>query len=201
MESNHRSSGCHPDVFAAGPRDRVCCIVSMTEVGVEPTTSRASHARRFACLRTRPTETETKWRVRGSHPTFQAYEARMSTGSPAVKLGNCQCDPCGDRTRVERLRTFHPAARRTGDVYMGSEGIEPLVATSLLFRQLLYRQPRGSPPEVAREGIEPSKSRRFELRRFASLRTAPSPVAQVGLEPTASLVLSQGGLPIAYRAV
>lgn len=22
MESNHRSSGCHPDVFAAGPRDR-----------------------------------------------------------------------------------------------------------------------------------------------------------------------------------
>ena len=26
-------------------------------------------------------------------------------------------------------------------------------------------------------------------------------VAQVGLEPTASLVLSQGGLPIAYRAV
>ena len=27
------------------------------------------------------------------------------------------------------------------------------------------------------------------------------PVAQVGLEPTASLVLSQGGLPIAYRAV
>ena len=25
-------------------------------------------------------------------------------------------------------------------------------------------------------------------------------VAQVGLEPTASLVLSQGGLPVAYRA-
>ena len=25
-------------------------------------------------------------------------------------------------------------------------------------------------------------------------------MAQVGLEPTASLVLSQGGLPIAYRA-
>ncbi len=28
-----------------------------------------------------------------------------------------------------------------------------------------------------------------------------SVVAQVGFEPTASLVLSQGGLPIAYRAV
>ena len=26
-------------------------------------------------------------------------------------------------------------------------------------------------------------------------------MAQVGLEPTASLVLSQGGLPVAYRAV
>ena len=26
-------------------------------------------------------------------------------------------------------------------------------------------------------------------------------MAQVGLEPTASLVLSQGGLPIAYRAI
>ena len=26
-------------------------------------------------------------------------------------------------------------------------------------------------------------------------------IAQVGFEPTASLVLSQGGLPIAYRAV
>ena len=26
-------------------------------------------------------------------------------------------------------------------------------------------------------------------------------VAQVGVEPTASLVLNQGGLPIAYRAV
>ena len=55
--------------------------------------------------------------------------------------------------------------------------------------------------EVAREGVEPSKSRTFEIRRFAGLRTAPLSVAQVGLEPTASLVLSQGGLPIAYRAV
>ena len=75
-------------------------------------------------------------------------------------------------------------------------------------------------------------SRRFELRRFAGLRTVLScpaspmgfeptiscvtgrralraaprgrivmSVAQVGLEPTASLVLSQGGLPIAYRAI
>ena len=80
-------------------------------------------------------------------------------------------------------------------------------------------------------GSRTHKPRRFELRRFASLRTAPSkaspigfeptistvtgwrallaalrgrvlyPVAQVGFEPTASLVLSQGGLPVAYRAM
>ena len=34
-----------------------------------------------------------------------------------------------------------------------------------------------------------------------SARTYSSSIAQVGLEPTASLVLSQGGLPIAYRAM
>ena len=41
---------------------------------------------------------------------------------------------------------------------------------------------------------------------MASTPTAPRGrvvllVAQVGVEPTASLVLSQGGLPVAYRAV
>ena len=79
-------------------------------------------------------------------------------------------------------------------------------------------------------GSRTHRTRRFELRRFAGLRTAPNKrprwdlnprlhrdrvasipgcsartylcqIARVGLEPTASLVLSQGGLPIAYRAV
>lgn len=80
-------------------------------------------------------------------------------------------------------------------------------------------------------GSRTHKDRRFELPRFASLRTASSQapstgfepaiscvtgrralrtaprgrklksVAQVGFEPTASLVLSQGGLPVAYRAM
>jgi hypothetical protein len=54
-------------------------IVSVTEVGVEPTKSPRSRPDRFACLRTR----SVKWRVRGSHPAVQAYEARMSTGPPA----------------------------------------------------------------------------------------------------------------------
>ena len=79
-------------------------------------------------------------------------------------------------------------------------------------------------------GSRTHRTRRFELRRFAGLRTVPCQrprwdlnprlhrdrvastpdcsartylcqIAQVGLEPTASLVLSQGGLPIAYRAM
>ncbi len=80
---------------------------------------------------------------------------------------------------------------------------------------------------VARVGVEPTESQRFELCRFANCvprrfsvldgirthdlhrdRVASTPllhedvfrIAQVGLEPTASLVLGQGGLPIAYRA-
>ena len=79
-------------------------------------------------------------------------------------------------------------------------------------------------------GSRTHRTRRFELRRFARLRTVPCQrprwdlnprlhrdrvasipgcsartylcqIAQVGLEPTASLVLSEGGLPIAYRAM
>jgi hypothetical protein len=48
MDSNHRSSGCRPDVFATGPRDH-----EVAEIGVEPTKSPASRAGRFSRLRTR----------------------------------------------------------------------------------------------------------------------------------------------------
>ena len=52
-------------------------------------------------------------------------------------------------------------------------------------------------------GFEPTIS---TLTAWRALLAAPrgqcfDSVAQVGLEPTASLVLSQGGLPIAYRAI
>ena len=51
-------------------------------------------------------------------------------------------------------------------------------------------------------GFEPTAS---TLTGWRALLAAPRGrnclrVAQVGVEPTASLVLSQGGLPIAYRA-
>ena len=39
------------------------------------------------------------------------------------------------------------------------------------------------------------------LRAALRGRDFSLPVAQVGIEPTASLVLSQGGLPVAYRAM
>ena len=42
---------------------------------------------------------------------------------------------------------------------------------------------------------------RFVLALDSGLSTLDFSVAQVGVEPTASLVLSQGGLPVAYRAV
>jgi hypothetical protein len=55
-------------------------IMSVTRVGVEPTKSRGSRPRRFACLRTRPSASSGS----GSRtPAVQAYEARMSTGPPA----------------------------------------------------------------------------------------------------------------------
>ncbi len=59
-----------------------------------------------------------------------------------------------------------------------------------------------------RRDLNPGTDRRLVLHRDrvastpdCSTRACVFPVAQVGLEPTASLVLSQGGLPIAYRAV
>ena len=50
-------------------------------------------------------------------------------------------------------------------------------------------------------GFEPTISCVTGRRALqAAPRGQDSSVAQVGVEPTASLVLSQGGLPIAYRA-
>src|SRR5436190_17783987 len=48
MDSNHRSSGCRPDVFATGPPDR-----EVAEIGVEPIKSPGSRPGRFSSLRTR----------------------------------------------------------------------------------------------------------------------------------------------------
>ena len=54
-------------------------IVPVTEVGVEPTGTRLSTSPLFQFA-----YPVIKWRVRGSHPAVQAYEARLSTGPPAA---------------------------------------------------------------------------------------------------------------------
>ena len=49
-------------------------------------------------------------------------------------------------------------------------------------------------------GFEPIISTVTGWRALQAAPRGQSPVAQVGVEPTASLVLSEGGLPIAYQA-
>ena len=66
-------------------------VLSVTEVGIEPTESRGSRPRRFSCLRTRPFVLFEKWRVRESHPAVKAYEAPMGTGPPAMRENGSEC--------------------------------------------------------------------------------------------------------------
>jgi hypothetical protein len=50
-------------------------------------------------------------------------------------------------------------------------------------------------------GFEPTISTVTGWRALRAALRGRMSVAQVGIEPTASLVLSQGGLPVAYRAM
>ena len=80
-------------------------IVLVTGVRVELTNSRGSRPRRFTSLRTRPLQ------VRVLHPTDWAYEARLSTGSPAscfsVTKGRVELPrPMGDVLNVGCLPIF-----------------------------------------------------------------------------------------------
>ena len=85
---------------------------------------------------------------------------------------------------------------------MAQAGFEPAVHQGLSLAALPDSVPclhfKASPA-----GFEPAIS---TVTGSRALQAAPRgrwfvSVAQVGLEPTASLVLSQGGLPIAYRAM
>ncbi len=82
MELNHRSPGCHPGVFTAGPRDHV---VSDRGGGRTHKITRLSTSP--LCQFAYPV---IKWRVRGSHPAGSAYEAGLSTGPPATTFS---CKP------------------------------------------------------------------------------------------------------------
>jgi hypothetical protein len=146
--------GCHPGVFALGPRDQVSRKV--TEAGVEPAKSRGSRPRRFSNLRTRP------WRVRVMLPAIQAYETRMSTGPPASHLklqapvSNRAHRPYGSQLGTCRacIRTRMPtnAARRC-------PGHDVLTVACLPV------SPHGH-HQVARAGIEPgTAAKRWSCRR------------------------------------
>jgi len=89
MELNHRR--LHVGQVSS-PLDHGI-VLTMTEMGIEPTESRGSRPRRFSCLRTRPlaADWKYKWRVRESHPAVEAYEAPMGTGPPAMRGIGSEC--------------------------------------------------------------------------------------------------------------
>ncbi len=66
---------------------------------------------------------------------------------------------------------------------MGREGIEPLVGHPACFRTTVLQAARGAQPDFLPNinstggSRTHNQSRRFELRRFASLRTAPKNVS------------------------
>ena len=76
-------------------------------------------------------------------------------------------------------------------------GVEPAGREGLSFAALPVCVPRC---EASPIGFEPTISTVTGWRALRATLRGRVSVAQVGIEPTASLVLSQGGLPVAYRA-
>ena len=135
-------------------------------------------------------------------------------------------DPCGNRTRPSSLRGWCPEPIDERALQWVVKELNLSSSTLLVLRQRLYRPPQRAQPDQWHRRESNPQTRRFELRRSASWRTVPqasptgfepviscvtgrralqaaprgrivsSKVAQVGLEPTASLVLSQSGLPL-----
>jgi hypothetical protein len=168
----------------------------VAEVGVEPTKSRGSRPRRFASLRTRPSSSRSGSRTRQAelmrlgwalahlrhslHVLSDQGETRTPTPRRARRSERrvftsyttwpCIHDPCGNRTRLCGLRGRRPTDRRTGRV--GREGIEPLVVHLTCFVTTALQAAVRSTTQWHRRESNPH-SRRFELRRFAGLRTVP----------------------------
>ena len=137
--------------------------------------------------------------------------------------------PYGNRTHPSGMRGRRPFAdRRTGHECAGQElNLHSSKAAALQAVRLASAQPTHV-PSIARVGIEPTDIHQglslaalpvcvpcqqaspmgFEpmistLTGWRALQAAPRGrilMAQAGFEPTASLVLSEGGLPIAYWA-
>src|SRR5206468_4976917 len=82
-------------------------------------------------------------------------------------------------------------------------GVEPTGREGLSFAALPVCVPRYLRliKKASPIGFEPTISTVTGWRALLAALRGPVSVAQVGVEPTAALVLSQGGLPVAYRAV
>src|SRR5262245_34128033 len=82
-------------------------------------------------------------------------------------------------------------------------GVEPTNREGLSFAALPVCVPRYSNliEQASPIGFEPTISTVTGWRALRAALRGRTSVAQVGVEPTASAVLSRGGLPVAYRAM
>ena len=124
-------------------------IVRVTGVRVELTNSRGSRPRRFTNLRTRPLQ------VRVSHPTGWAYEARLSTGSPA----SCFFSDQGE-SRTPTPRTARRSERRMSTssiTWSNSFRVSDPCGTRTRVARMRVSHPaaRRTGRTMGREGIEP----------------------------------------------
>lgn len=118
-------------------------------------------------------------------------------------------DPCGNRTRLSGLRGRRPEPideRADSELLtVRRAGVEPAMPEGGWVTATWARQcPADANNQMAQAGIEPAESRRFELRRFAELRTAPVDVnkttaSPMGFEPTISCVTGRRALRAAPR--
>jgi hypothetical protein len=95
---------------------------------------------------------------------------------PVSPLGRVN-DPCGNRTRLCGLRGRRPGpiderADRFKEMHNASSRSRTCTARRRVgYSHLGTPMPSRRELSVTRAGVEPASSRRFELRRFANLRT------------------------------
>ena len=172
----------------------------MTEVGVEPTKSPDSESGRFSSLRTRPITALRLRAVLQAPVTIRAsrpYEDQSGT-CPA-----CHCfadhrsrsvtDTGGIRTHTHEGLSFIAIPRFAYRAADGSD-LGPLLdgrgATAGWIPGL--REVTRAPAILTNRSCS---------QLLTKEEQQPTSVARVGLEPTASLVLSQGGLPLPTKPV
>ena len=178
MESNHHFPGCHPGAFAIGPRDRG---------GSGCRTRRARLMRPRRAL---------------AHPRFEwvVKESNLSSPTSLVSRQRLYRPPRGAQPgewhRWESNPQSHEGLSFAALPVCVPCRSAPSVPDRIRTDDLLRDRQASTPDCSTRTGIQAESETPTAVRSCLPL----SEVARVGLEPTAFLVLSQGGLPIAYRA-